>query len=731
MCYAAWNDKSMFGARTLYLLFLDMCCGKAPPLSFNDSSIAFAIKDDKPEDPVDTIRAAKDLRPIGLKNTDNKIIAGVINGAIAGPFASAAVRIQRGFVRGRQIIDNVVELDAAARIQANDTLIAGRSWLPTDPHHSSPSSADLSVLAFWDFAAAFPSVAHEWLMLCCAASGLPTGLCTIIGLFYSNACIFVESGGKSQFLCWLRSGIIQGCPLSGFLYALCADPFLKKMVADVVGHEYVAAVPSEDLTIAEVRTGVIRACADDVGGAFANLTAFSRTVPAFNCAANFANLHLKGSKCVVVPTSHKCDDTCQLFTTNWLHYWIPHWRNFLIQSTSKYLGFQLGPTSGSLQWSNAVAKYKARVRSIASSGAPPSVATLLYNSQAISVLGYIAQMCHLPSGFAAIERGQLHALLHMPTNSSTLAFFFNAKHWGMLPIRSALATNLASLMRASLSTVSVWPHWSSAVSASANLCLSVGDLTAGRDAPSFWDSCSLSTTLARAAAGFVGTRYSCAGSAALAAISSFQGPSPKIQKLCYDAILPLIAPNEALKLFSKRISGPLGVSFPRGGVNWTSVQQACARLSPKHASNVVKTWLNAWCTSDRFHETSRQSCIFGCSFPDKLDHYLVCPAMRVALANVSLGALGSSPLQLLALADAVCINLKLLSISFSLYHTLRFEFHQLLARARDTLDFSPVQRCACRLADSLDFDFYATTPDTSRHYRDAGSGHCGQFEGGM
>jgi hypothetical protein len=390
----------------------------------NSTTRVFAIKDDRPGDIIDTLRKGTELRPIGLKNADNKINGGVINGAVVEPFALSAVRIQRGLVRGRQIVDNVVELDAAARVQANEALVRGHEVLPAGPL----DPMDIALLAFWDFASAFPSVAHSWLFACCHASGVPEGMICVIQMLYTSACIFSGGVDRSDFLCWLRSCIIQGCPLSGLLYAVCADPFLKMMVTDVVGPHLVRAPPSPQLQLAEIQTGVIRACADDIGGAFANLAAFARTSRAFSLAESFANLRLKGPKCVIVPTSHPCDPACYRIVREWLSVWAPQCSNFLFKGSSKYFGFLLGPAAGACQWWQAIAKFKARTHSIATSGAPPSIASLVYNIQSVSILGYISQLCHLPPSFPSTERGQLHALLHLPTNSATLSFFFQAKN---------------------------------------------------------------------------------------------------------------------------------------------------------------------------------------------------------------------------------------------------------------------------------------------------------------
>eukprot|EP00959_Pyramimonas_sp_CCMP1952_P199673 4176615-Pyramimonas_sp.AAC.1 len=61
--------------------------------------------------------------------------------------------------------------------------------------------------------------------------------------------------GPSVHLYWVRSGIIQGRALSGSLYAIASFPFLYHLVH----------------VIEETGRGLVRACADDIGGALMSI----------------------------------------------------------------------------------------------------------------------------------------------------------------------------------------------------------------------------------------------------------------------------------------------------------------------------------------------------------------------------------------------------------------------------------------------------------------------------
>ena len=67
-----------------------------------------------------------------------------------------------------------------------------------------------------------------------------------------------------------------------------------------------------------------------------------------------------------------------------------------ISNVGLYLGFQIGPASGTLQWKAALEKYKNRVDLISKSGLTASLACHRYNSLAVPVLSYIAQLISPP-----------------------------------------------------------------------------------------------------------------------------------------------------------------------------------------------------------------------------------------------------------------------------------------------------------------------------------------------
>ena len=214
--YKCWHATGPKGHRTLHRALLWTYDGKEPADDFNHQMGIFAPKGSLDQDSADSVnRTADCTRPLGLKNTDNKTLAGVTNNAIATPVSEGAHVSQNGFVNGRQGLNNVVTLDAQSR--------------KFDLVHAAQKNkliADTPFLAFFDFCAAFPSIAHTFIFIVLEAVGLPQGLINFFKTLYTNNRCYSTFNGQTVFL-YILSGIIQGCPASGTIFVIAVDPFLR------------------------------------------------------------------------------------------------------------------------------------------------------------------------------------------------------------------------------------------------------------------------------------------------------------------------------------------------------------------------------------------------------------------------------------------------------------------------------------------------------------------------
>ena len=73
----------------------------------------------------------------------------------------------------------------------------------------------LPVLAFWDFAAAFPSILHAWIFMVIRFYEFPGGPRNLVeGIYFMNL-TYMSIDSVTVFLFVFLSGVLQGCPALG------------------------------------------------------------------------------------------------------------------------------------------------------------------------------------------------------------------------------------------------------------------------------------------------------------------------------------------------------------------------------------------------------------------------------------------------------------------------------------------------------------------------------------
>ena len=151
---------------------------------------------------------AANARPLNIANADNRLICSAVRLCIEPQIAPGIADEQRGFIKGRSMLANVVDAEAAMS------------------RHAFASPAAPTV--FFDFEAAFPSVSHDFLHDVLKAKGWPPWICTfVIGFYWNNACS-ISLGGLRHNGFTLSSGVRQGCPLSPLLFAVISDVLIRR-----------------------------------------------------------------------------------------------------------------------------------------------------------------------------------------------------------------------------------------------------------------------------------------------------------------------------------------------------------------------------------------------------------------------------------------------------------------------------------------------------------------------
>jgi hypothetical protein len=147
--YAAWR---LVGPSALDVLAVVVHCMHSGDVAAQDSE-AFALNHGLfcclPKTPSGCDEAhgeffaAKDMRPLTVVNSDNRLVAAACRLAWE-PLAPFVHEHQRGFVGGRSMTQNILDLEVGSRLAA--------------------VSSDTSATILWDLAATFPSVSRSFLL---------------------------------------------------------------------------------------------------------------------------------------------------------------------------------------------------------------------------------------------------------------------------------------------------------------------------------------------------------------------------------------------------------------------------------------------------------------------------------------------------------------------------------------------------------------------------------------
>eukprot|EP00253_Pinus_taeda_P024453 PITA_24453 len=148
-------------------------------------------------------------RPISLCNSSYKIVAKLLANRIKPLLQNLISPTQGGFVKGRQIFDNVIQIQEAL--------------------HSSYARKEQGMIVKLDMSNAFDRVNRSFLFRVLEAFGFCQDFINIIKACTDNVWIAPLVNGRPTEFFSASRGLRQGCPLSPFLYILLADSLSRKL----------------------------------------------------------------------------------------------------------------------------------------------------------------------------------------------------------------------------------------------------------------------------------------------------------------------------------------------------------------------------------------------------------------------------------------------------------------------------------------------------------------------
>ena len=110
------------------------------------------------------------------------------------------------------------------------------------------------------------------------------GLINIVRNMYTDNTAYVDSNGHLLFLYVVLCGVLQGCPLSGFLFNIAIDPFLHNL----------------ERLLATFAGSLVRACADDIGVSTIGFGTLRYLALVFERFARISGLKLNPRKCKII-----------------------------------------------------------------------------------------------------------------------------------------------------------------------------------------------------------------------------------------------------------------------------------------------------------------------------------------------------------------------------------------------------------------------------------------------
>lgn len=598
--YAMWKAAGLGGARTLCMLLAAFADGEEPPADFNAAWLALLPKGAEDEDSEENmVRTAGNLRPLLLKNTDSKAIAAALARGMRKLQAAHVHATQRGFIAGREMSRNVLELDTYARAM-----------------HSTIPGGDLPVLLLCDMATAFPSVNRHWLAASMEEVGMPRGAIRVVRAVYKDMELWTRLGG-CQKMGKVTSGIPQGCPLSGALFVLAADPLGRRLHAE----------------LRKGKAGMVRQGADDTAVLVRSIRLLSVVEPAFRAAEHYAGVKLKPEKCEVIMVGSRRDEAAKQEIQEALRTISASWADFQIKEFGKYLGHYIGPEAGNISWQQPLAKWATRTHELALRGVPAEAAAALYRQRAVSVLSYVGTLTTAPPRIAEQERHLVGRLLHLPGGALPQRGHLElAARWGWPRVGSVEANLAVETRNRAERTRAQWTPLVSILDG-AWVERPLSHLADGVRHDSRWQGVPAAMHLL---ASVSGDRDATDAMQAVAAVPEDEwvkmGRAEKEQ-----LVAEKLRPNWVERAITKRMQKVLRSSEEHEARGMDEIQierirSLVCQLTPAWAVTACRMFLNLWTTSHRMHDESRDACYWGCEAVDSLGHYLTCAPLRMIVS---------------------------------------------------------------------------------------------------
>ena len=375
-------------------LVRDLIDGTAVPTDdFNLVFLCCIPKDSKEKDSTGaSIHSAATTRPLSIVDAANRIVAAILCASLERCVGQRISSMQRGFVKGRQMLMNIIDVDTAAQTIS--------------------IKSNCGAVILFDFKAAFPSMDHSFIWHTLRVGGIPSKFISAIQALYKHNHHQLRLDGQLYDGPTVRSGVRQGCPLSGLLFSICVDVLLLRL-SDVL-------IKEDELA---------RAFADDTATAVNDyMVAIPTLASLFHEFEQISGLQLNIDKTVFIPLWPVASERG---LRNLITEVCPSWRNIKISSRGKYLGFIIGPGTKGDSWNGPLAKFAARVKIWEGTKYGLFWNSLYYNTFVVPTLEFVAQ---LELVYAEVVEAETRALRKLAPGQGTWISAEDQEHLGLYGI---------------------------------------------------------------------------------------------------------------------------------------------------------------------------------------------------------------------------------------------------------------------------------------------------------
>lgn len=360
--YSAWRRLGPLGLSILYDVACQLEVGLDPANDehrrFNAAFLCCLPKTASHQDELgrDCYRAAE-TRPLAIANTDNRLIASAYRLRWEPLIEPRIDSSQRGFLRGRSMMRNIIDLEHHAMLAA--------------------AAEEDSAIVLFDFVAAFPSISRLFLRSALVASGVPPLAMRVIDSLYLSTTGQLLLQGTLFGTIEMARGIRQGCPLSPLLFALATDSLLR-ILRERHPDSFVAA-------FADDTAMVVRSWSKDARAIHRTFVLYERV--------SLLQLHL--NKTIAIPLWHESptEITSRFRNTSYPQFIWAMWGR----------GIMVGPGKSTHSWDKPAAKFLQRLTEWPWNEVGVHHAIRIYNIYIITTLLFVAQVEALPEHLRDLE----------------------------------------------------------------------------------------------------------------------------------------------------------------------------------------------------------------------------------------------------------------------------------------------------------------------------------------